>query len=113
MKVTPEIAEAMYNLLRSMRPFSKWNLPDSDQVGFHINGLKGEMGSHLYHTDAHHIRLSQRHVRDFESLSTTVAHEVIHMKQLMDGKKRDHGNYFKQHAFQVCEEMVWHMKNIL
>lgn len=112
MKVTPEIAEAAYNLLKTMKPFSKWNLPDSDHVEFHINGFKGEMGAHLHKSDTHCIRLSQRHVDDFETLATTMGHELIHVRQFMDNKPRDHGKLFTQYAKQVCEEMVWHLKEL-
>ena len=111
-KVTPAISEAMYNCLKSMKPFNKWNLPESDHVEFYINGLKGEMGAHLHKSDTHQIRLSQHNVDDFQSLATTVAHEMIHVRQFMDGKQRGHGNSFMQYASQICEEMVWHMRDL-
>lgn len=112
MIVTPHMAEAMYLCLRSMRPFCKWGLPDADSVGFRINGAKGDMGAHNFHTGCHHIYLSQVNVRHFDALATTMAHEMIHVKQLMSGKERTHGKYFLECAKQVCDELGWHMRDV-
>lgn len=112
MIVTPQIAEAMYSCLKSMKPFSSWNLPDADLVGFHINGSKINLGGHNHHTNAHHLHISQINVDDFETLATTIAHEIIHMRQLILSKNRNHNNLFMECASQICDELCWRLKDL-
>lgn len=104
MHITPEIVEATYELLRLTPPFRGWRLPQADEVGFHVLRTKSICGDHYYYDGRHHIRISYKRHSTLRSLTETIAHEMVHMREHELGVRNDiaHGTVFHRLADQVC-----------
>jgi hypothetical protein len=102
MRVTPEIIEATYVYIRSLPPFNRWNLPEADDVQFHVTHSLAWRGDHQIDGE-HIVRISARRHSHLSSIVETVAHEAIHVH--IDGKgleRATHGKVFMKLARQVC-----------
>lgn len=81
--ITDKTIKSMYSLLRSMPPFNKWNLPPAYKLKFrviHDFDLLGEMDVHKLV-----MKIGTKHQEHFESVLTTVAHEMVHLSLYIDG----------------------------
>lgn len=102
--VTAETVRAVYVMLLSFPPFSRWNLPPPEKVNFCVAPLKSRWGD--FDPNNHTIRISTVNVTTFLSLVTAVAHETVHLKQDINGRwpaKDAHNSDFKRMAKQVCK----------
>lgn len=103
MHITPDLVEAMYELLRSTRPFRRWKLPHADEVEFHVIASPRFYADHCI--DRRHIlRISATRVSSLATLVPTLAHEMIHMRQAGLKARDVHGRTFQKMADQVCRE---------
>lgn len=81
--ITDKTIKSMYSLLRSMPPFNKWNLPPSYRIKFKVEHdlpLMGQM-----HFKPYKMVIGTKHQEHFETVLTTVAHEMVHMSLYIDG----------------------------
>lgn len=99
---TPEIVEAIYELLRLTPPFKGWRLPHADEVEFTILRTKDFEGDYHFHKGRHVIRISHHKHKTLAFLTMTIAHEMIHMRDQILGVKSFHGKSFQRMADQVC-----------
>lgn len=102
--ITPESVAALYDALRQFSPFRSWNLPESDEVEFHVTRERKVYGTYHY-GEAHAITVSESVVGHWSTLSETVAHEMIHLHQSIRGTqtRSEHNTEFRRLAAQVCE----------
>ena len=49
-------------------------------------------------TDGSYLLVDPRYTWSYDTLSATVAHEMIHIWQFANGKNLDHGPVFRKHA---------------
>ena len=108
--ITPEMAEAAYNYLKTTPPFKRWGLPSSHKIEWMItrnNGYMGRCTSYNHTDNKFTIEISLVKVTNTESLIETMAHEMIHMRQrIVNGFKssQGHGKDFQKMADQVCRK---------
>lgn len=108
--ITPEMVEAVYNLLKTMPPFKRWGLPSSNKVEWIITRNKTYMGrcTSYSHTDQKFtLEISMVKCTNTQTLVETVAHEMIHMRQrIVRGFRTElgHGKDFQKMADQVCRK---------
>lgn len=81
MKLSPEIVEAAYELLRRTAPFKRWRLPDPDDVVFRVMHYQDVRGDYNFIGGYHQISVSVHGVGSFTNLIHLVAHEMIHLHQ--------------------------------
>lgn len=103
MHLTHEMLRMTYELLRTTKPFARWKLPHADEVEFHVTNHKDRHGDHHHSAGAHRVRVSNRVVQTVHTLTLAMAHEMVHMRQVQVGAKREnHGPIFNRLADQVC-----------
>lgn len=96
---------ATYAFLAETPPFSRWNLPDADDVTFQVARTKTHFGWCTFHDPKFTIAISSATVRDTATLVTTMAHEMIHVHERCSGACRpgvQHTAAFRKWAAQVC-----------
>ena len=108
--VTPEIIRAAYDMLVLIPPFNTWGLPPSSEVKFDVSKSRAIYGD--YRSAPHLIRVSATTVGTIEPVIRTVAHEIIHLKQNIDGTETRamHNKVFKTLAADVCRAFTWDEK---
>jgi len=101
--ITYEMLVATYELLRTTPPFKGWKLPPSDEVSFHVIRTKECYGDHCY-AKRHTIRVSYARHKTLRLLIETMAHEMVHMREIQLGVRQDvaHGKEFRKLAKIVC-----------
>lgn len=111
MHVTPQAMEAAYEFLRALPPFSRWKLPEADDVEFHVVSF-----NYYCHADCsqkengtHVIRVNRRLCGTPFKLIRDMAHEMchLHLHDVCD-YRTDHGAPFQNLRDQVCRAFVWH-----
>lgn len=102
--LTPEIIEAQYELLRLTPPFARWKLPHADGLEFKVL-VTTERCGHFRESDdgVHEIAISIGRVRTLADLATTLAHEMVHLRQCQQKHRDNHGATFNRLADQVCK----------
>ena len=95
-----------YDYLASSAPFSKWNMPDGDDVTFRVIRAPSCLGQ--YYRDKknrHVIAISSRVVGHTFTLLTTMAHEMVHLYQAQSGMENaaQHNRAFLKLALRVCK----------
>lgn len=105
LRLTPDMLEAAYELLRTTPPFKGWRLPSADDVEFHVTRHQNRYADYEFDKlrKVHIVRVSQvKNVR-LDKLLETLAHEMIHMRQFLSGKREaDHGALFQREANRIC-----------
>lgn len=111
MTLTPEGCAALYDALRAHPPFSRWALPESDEIEFHVTRDKRCFGMYHYGDD-HAITVSEAVVGHWSTLSETMAHEMIHLFQSINNSqtKAEHNTEFRKLAAEVCREFGFDLK---
>jgi len=106
LKITPTLCEATYEMLRCTEPFSKWNLPEGEDVRFKVTRHPHRMGTHRRLKGKHEIEISSACVGQLPTLTETMAHEMCHMhEENTPGlcSRAAHGRVFKALAARVCK----------
>lgn len=109
MNVTPTVLRSAYAHLRTLRPFSRWNLPPADKVKFAL---------HIGHDHAQYTNLTIPYIEVNRDTHTThqqilmsVAHEMCHLRQDLLGRlpfsKNPHNAQFRRMARTICHEFGW------
>ena len=103
MTLTPEGCAALYDALRAHAPFSKWKLPESDAIEFHVIRDQKVFGTYHFGDD-HAITVSESVIGHWSTLSETMAHEMIHLYQSLQNRqtKAEHNAEFRKLASEVC-----------
>ena len=102
--LTPAILRAAYDFLNHTLPFRRWNLPDGEDVKFHVvrdPALRG-----WYKPGPHRIAVSSNCIGRTFSLIEVMAHEMVHLAERHVGICREdvqHSTAFKKLADRVCK----------
>lgn len=99
----------MYELLQTIPPINKWNLPASEDVEFRVETKplnQDRVMGYYQHCKAcpqkHIIVASKRFVKTINGLTSVMAHEMIHMfHQTTHMQGAHHGRAFTAHANQL------------
>lgn len=105
-RVTNDLVEATYELLRMTRPFKGWRLPHSDSIVFSITRDRGTRGDFLVNEKGEFvIRINDKYHHTLPELIKTVAHEMCHLHEQMYGIRKDvhHGAWYNSCADKVCK----------
>lgn len=110
--LTHEMLEQSYELLRVTRPFSRWKLPDTDEIVFAVDGSTKRYG--LFQ-EPNKIFISHRNVGTLSRILMVMAHEMIHLHLEQCGHRDDvvHGREFWKLARQVCNHHHWVIKEFM
>jgi hypothetical protein len=104
--ITPDMPRAAYLLLLTTLPFRGWRLPPHEDVKFIVTNSYTKRGDYTYRNNRHELRVSKQMHETLHSLTMTVAHEMCHMKEMVDGVWRAdvaHSEYFCCLADRVCK----------
>lgn len=108
MIVTPHGVAAVWDMLRAMPPFSRWNLPPAEEVEFRTPQRSDVLGEWTKWEGGHHIvTISSKSHGHLLTLIQTVAHEMLHAYQDIKGtsNRAQHNAEFKRLAAQVCRAL--------
>lgn len=102
-----DVLQAAYDYLCTTIPFSKWNLPDSDDVTFRASkkyeNVHGRCTYSWPGKPQFFIEINQRFIGQTDSLMRTMAHEMLHIHQKqIKARDRAHGPTFKRFAEEIC-----------
>jgi hypothetical protein len=103
LKLHPEMLVAAYEYLRTTEPFKAWNLPHSDDVGFHVVKTSVMSADFSVENGMPIIRVSLAKNGHTNSLMETMAHEMIHLRQHLTKDREVHGRRFQKMAARVCK----------
>jgi hypothetical protein len=103
-RATPTILEHTYELLRLTQPFKRWKLPPADDVEFHVINNRDRAADHCLVRTTHKIRISAKLHSSLRTITETMAHEMVHVRERMLGLRADveHGEAFHKLADEVC-----------
>ncbi len=103
--LTPDVLRAAYDYLNGTSPFSRWNLPDGEDVKFLVVRAPMLRGWHQMQGAQHVIAISRRCIGRTDSLMATMAHEMIHLHEEHAGAcgSGQHSAAFNRWAAQVCK----------
>lgn len=100
-----EMLAHCYDMLAATPTLSKWNLPPAEDIRFKVIKRKDRFAHHLVKGGVHHIEVSASLVGRFETLVSTMAHEMIHVHQDLVGLPRADDNSFAKFADKICKEL--------
>ena len=103
LKLHPEMLAAAYEYLRTTEPFKGWNLPHADEIGFHVVKTPSMAADFCVENDMPLIRVSLVKNGHTNTLISTMAHEMIHLRQHLTKDREHHGQRFKKMAARVCK----------
>ena len=103
--LTPDVLRAAYDYLSTTPPFSKWNLPEGEDVTFEVVRSSRIFGCYDNPADKHRIRVSTKTVGHTHTLMVTMAHEMIHLHEQATGMATvsQHTKAFWKMADRVCK----------
>jgi len=102
LRLTADMLAAGYDFLRTTAPFSRWRLPEADELGFHVvrdDKLSADFG---VEAGIPFIRVSEGCNGHTQTVLASLAHEMIHLRQYLTGDRELHGPRFKRMAARVC-----------
>jgi predicted metallopeptidase len=102
----PEMLAHAYDYLRSIVPFSGWNLPDSEDVVFRVIKNRRVYGQARLDGPKYVIEISEARVGRHEVLLSTMAHELVHINAHQScflNNRSHHDAAFNKLADQVCK----------
>jgi len=104
---TPEMMAAAYDFLKTLRPWSKLKLPDSDDLAFRVSRHKDRYGHFKPKPNKrgfHEFLVSSAKVTSMSLLLETMGHEMIHLHQELShtATSVQHNPEFKRLAKTAC-----------
>jgi len=102
LRLTPDMLAAAYDFLCTSEPFRRWNLPDGDELGFHVVRDAALSADFSVREGVPCIRISEAHNGHAVTLLSSLAHEMIHLRQHLTGDREHHGPRFRRMAARVC-----------
>lgn len=108
-KITEDLLRAVYEMLCLTAPFNRWNLPDGDDVVFKVIKDRRVYGWYVYENGIHKIAISESKNGHLNTITSTVAHELIHLHQKHSCMETaaEHNAAFYKLAKKVCEIHGW------
>ena len=111
----PEHCAAVYDCLRAFPPFSRWKLPESDEIEFVVNLDPKVYGTCEFYPSSGRatIKVSAANVGHWNTLGMYMAHEMIHLYQYRQGISRhdvEHDADFRRRAKAICRRFGWDAK---
>jgi hypothetical protein len=102
--LTPEMLAHAYEYLCCTLPFSKWNMPPSEDIKFLVIRSADRYAHYQLVNDIHHIAVSVRFVNRHQTLLSTLSHEMVHLHVRSAGirQRHAHGRAFQRLADEVC-----------
>lgn len=116
LSLTPEMLAAAYDYLRTTKPFSGWNLPDSEDVKFIVVRSMTDFARYRWDGKQHTISVSSLSVAYTATLLEKLGHEAIHLHledtgmESRTGNGRTHNNAFRKLAARACKIHGWDPK---
>lgn len=107
--ITPEMLACAYDYLRATKPFSRWLLPEAEDVVFKVGRRPREAGRYQWDGERHTITASIHGIAHTSSVMRFMAHEMIHLylEQMgWESKARSeevHNAAFRKFAAQACK----------
>lgn len=107
--LTPETLAAAYDYLRTTPPFSKWNLPEAEDVLFKVARTRHKQGWYQWDGKRHTITASTGRISHSLTLMALMAHEMIHLHleeigmESRAGSNDTHNAAFRVLAARVCK----------
>jgi hypothetical protein len=107
--LTRDTLAAAYDYLCTTLPYSKWNLPDSEDVIFRVARDRTNRGWYRRVGKQHSITISRGCVGWTDSLMRTMAHEMIHLHEQHAGAcgAGEHSAAFNRWSSIVCKVHGW------
>jgi hypothetical protein len=107
MKLTPKMLASIYLMLRTLKPFSGWHLPEISLIEFKVTNELDAMGTYFYCdlTERHIITISKAKNGHLSTVIRTLAHEMIHCKRWNTSKWDKHDDTFRRYAAQIANEL--------
>ena len=105
-RFTPETLKAVYDMLCTVPPFDKWNMPDSDEMHFTVCRSPNKLGWCVFSKNKWSVAISIGTVTRLNLLICTMMHEMIHVHEgnvNIDRNDVQHSRAFKKWAAQVCD----------
>lgn len=107
--LTSETLAAAYDYLRTTPPFSRWNLPEAEDVKFIVGRSRDCFAHYQWDGVRHTITVSSNAVAHTSTLINSLAHECIHLhlwatkQESKRSGPRHHNAAFRRYAAQVCK----------
>jgi len=107
MKLTSKMLESIYSMLKTLKPFSGWHLPEISSIEFKVTNEIDVMGTYIFCdlTDKHQITISRARNGHLSTVIRTIAHEMIHLKRANTSKWDKHDAVFRKLATQISNEL--------
>lgn len=105
--LSPQILSGLYAVLRGCQPFSRWGLPQADEIRFVVNRNRNFLGYYSVTRGKHQIEVSGVLCTQLQTALVTVAHEMCHLRDRVRGRAKGHGASFKRSAKTVCRLHGW------
>lgn len=100
--LSPELLAYAYDYLMCLPPFSKLNMPPSEDIKFRVIKSKKIFARYFMEGGTHHIDVSNKMVGSHMVLLSTLAHEAIHLHLAEIDACDLHGPTFQALADKVC-----------
>jgi hypothetical protein len=109
LSLTSDMLSACYDFLAETHPFNRWGLPPAEDVIFKVVLAQNNRGWYQYKNGNHIIAISSSCIKRTDSLTATMAHEMIHLCERHAGfaGRGEHSKAFKKLAAQVCRHHGW------
>lgn len=103
--LTPETLEAAYELLRTTAPFKRWKLPDPDTLEFRAVAIANNDQGELWHRadGSFCLTVSPARHKTLHAAIMTLAHEMVHLREVALKSRGNHGTVFNKLADSVCK----------
>lgn len=114
--MTEDTLRAAYDLLNTQRPFSSWNLPDSDDVSFRVTRNRRLMGRCVWWSDGGAtIEISRNCVGHVDTLMRVMAHEMVHLhhyRNKLDSSGVQHNAAFNRDLAATAKSLGFDPKSL-
>lgn len=102
LRLTPDMLAAGYDFLRTTAPFSRWRLPEAEELGFHVVRQASLSADFGVEEGIPFIRVSEANNGHTATLLASLAYEMIHLRQHLTGDRELHGPRFRRMAALIC-----------
>ena len=104
--LTVDTCKAIYNMLRHLPPFNKYELPRPSEIEFIVVNDPDLYGS--YSPEPHCITMSTGKQSHLQTIEKTMAHEMVHMILYLQGKRYElHNKNFHKLTYEVAAIYGW------
>jgi hypothetical protein len=103
--LSPEMLAAAYDFVRACPPYSRWKLPESDDIKFVVDRQHDTCGWYRFENNEHVIGISSKCIGHTHNLIEIMFHEAIHLyqRQSLTETRGAHNAAFKKLAAKVAK----------